>query len=100
MGECVMKVFFNVTLTLISMVLQLILLTSLWGWFVVPLGVVSIGYAHAFGLNLLLTYFQIRNPRVFKPDLLIERTYGKKISNNIFIMLTALLLGYIASSLM
>lgn len=95
-----MKLFFNVVLTFASILLQLILLTSLWGWFVVPLGVPAISYAQAFGLNLLLTYFQVRNPKVFKPDLLVASTYRKKVNTNIFIMLTALLLGFIASSFM
>lgn len=30
-------------------------LTTLWAWFVVPLGVVNIGMAHAYGLSLIPT---------------------------------------------
>lgn len=33
---------------------------TLWGWFVVPLGVPQIGLAHAIGLSLTLTAFRSR----------------------------------------
>lgn len=33
--------------------LLIVLTRWLWGWFVMPLGVPDIGYAHAFGLGLL-----------------------------------------------
>jgi hypothetical protein len=91
---------FIVTLTLISMVLQVVLLTSLWGWFVVPLGVSPIGYAHAFGLNILVTYFQVRSQKIFKPDVLVKRSYRKRIGTNIGLQITALILGYIATLFM
>lgn len=95
-----MKIFVNAVLVLLSVVLQLLLLTSLWGWFVVPLGVSTIGYAQAFGLNLLITYFQVRNPKPFIKDLFIERSYRQKLGTNICLMITGLLLGYIAQLFM
>lgn len=87
----------NTLLVLFSICLMLFMLTSLWGWFVVPLGVKSIGYAHMFGLCLFITYFQVRNPKIFKPEVLVSRTFRQRIGFNIGLMTTATLLGYIAS---
>lgn len=33
-------------------------ISTLWGWFIVPLGVKSIGLAHAYGIGVLVTIFQ------------------------------------------
>ena len=32
-------------------------ISTLWAWFVVPLGVMKIGFAHAYGLGLLVSVF-------------------------------------------
>lgn len=90
----------NILLTLISVLLQMAVLTSLWAWFVTPLGVGPISYAQAFGLNLLVTYFQVRNPKGFKPELFAPRTYRKKMGTQIGIQVTALILGYITTLFM
>ncbi len=40
----------------IAIVLTSINVSLMWQWFVVPLGVQKIGYAHAVGLGLLVSY--------------------------------------------
>jgi hypothetical protein len=35
-------------------------LTCLWAWFVVPLGVVAIGKAHAFGLSTMISLLRAK----------------------------------------
>ena len=39
----------------LSILLRAFVLVQLWHWFVVPLGVVSIGMAHAYGLAALVS---------------------------------------------
>lgn len=36
--------------------LEGVVLSTMWGWFVVPLGVASIGVAHAIGLSLTVSF--------------------------------------------
>ena len=33
-----------------------VVMSTLWGWFIVPLGVVPIGFLHAYGLLLFKTF--------------------------------------------
>lgn len=40
-------------------VLQGYILTSAWGWFIVPLGVVPIGFWHAYGISMTVKLFSI-----------------------------------------
>jgi len=44
---------------IIATLLKGIALISLWNWFVVPLGVMPIGFWHALGLSSLITYLTI-----------------------------------------
>lgn len=95
-----MKYVVNTTMVFVNIALTMILLSLLWGWFIVPLGVVPIGYAHAFGLSLIVTFFQVRNPKLFKSELLVTRTYSQKLFTSFGMILTAMFLGYIASLFM
>ena len=72
-------------------------LSCLWGWFVVPLGVVQINIWQAYGLSLILAMLTYK-PDIFKKEKQ-DLDYGKALAG-----LTApwftLLLGYITSLLM
>ena len=35
--------------------LHAVVIRTLWGWFVVPLGVPDVGYAHAYGIAIIMT---------------------------------------------
>jgi len=98
--EKFLNVSLHVLMVIINTTLMMFTLSSFWGWFVVPLGVHSIGMAHAFGLSLIVTYFQVRNPKFFKPELLIKRTFMQRFGYNFGITLMGLLLGYIVSLFM
>lgn len=52
----------------VGMFLNALALSVLWGWFVVPLGVVSIGKAHAFGLAVLVNLFTQSHKRETKDE--------------------------------
>lgn len=41
----------------INFFLDAFVLMALWNWFLVPVGVVHIGYVMAFGISLLIAYF-------------------------------------------
>lgn len=95
-----MKYITYPTITIVNLLLMLFTITSLWGWFVVPLGAIPITMVQAFGINLLITFYQIRNPKLFKPEMLIKKTFGQRQGYHFGITLTALTLGFIASLFM
>lgn len=63
-------------------------ISVLWGWFIVPLGVVSLSIPHAIGINTTLGVFQIR---ATKEEVKIEDAVIKAIS----FYVAALIIGYI-----
>ena len=65
-------------------------LSTLWGWFIVPLGAPAIGIAHAAGISVLLTYLKMR--QVKAKD---ERDFLSKVTDAYGRMIGVLLLGYI-----
>lgn len=65
-------------------------LSTLWGWFIVPLGAPAIGLAHAAGISVMLTYLKMR--QVKQKD---ERPFLDKVSDAYGRMIVVLLLGYI-----
>lgn len=49
-----------------------IVLSSLWGWFVVPLGYPSINIFHALGLTILVSIFRIDSVKAIAPENITE----------------------------
>lgn len=47
-------------LALMVIALEPFVIVALWRWYVVPFGVMALTWAHAFGLNLLITMFTWR----------------------------------------
>jgi hypothetical protein len=68
-------------LILLVMSFGAVVTQDLWGWFIVPLGVVPLGYAHAFGINVLVSRF---TPQPRKLD---DRPYGERIPQVIMALL-------------
>lgn len=89
-----------VLLVTVNLFLMMFMLSSMWEWFVVPIGIKSIGYAQAFGLSLMITYFQTRNPKLFKPEVMLKRTFYQRFGYNFGMTLMALTIGYITSLFM
>lgn len=72
--------------------------STLWGWFIVPLGISAIGLWHAAGISFLLSSFLgIRGFDLKTPD---NRSAGEKCFSQIFLVAVlpaaALLFGWLA----
>lgn len=55
-----MKFIGIVALLILSIILTAYTVSTLWLWFIVPLGAPTIGMAHAYGAALLLQYLTVR----------------------------------------
>jgi hypothetical protein len=58
LGLKIAKIFFLLMLIPFGLWLRALVLVDLWVWFAVPLGVMAIGKAHAYGLCVLFTMFE------------------------------------------
>ncbi len=67
---------------------------TLWGWFVVPLGVMKISLAHAYGLSLFVGAF-LMNRGIDR-----DRKIDEKIVESVIVNLFLLLFGYVVSIFM
>jgi multisubunit Na+/H+ antiporter MnhB subunit len=65
-------------------------IATLWRWFVVPLGAVEIGMAHAYGLHLLWIMFRPgTKPSVADKDMVDEFVFGVALTG--FLLLAGLI---------
>jgi uncharacterized membrane protein len=71
-----------------SIIFRGIVLSVLWKWFIVPLGVIEIGIFHAIGFSLLVTYLVFQMPSR-------EISWGETIITSFVISLVVLLFGFI-----
>ena len=53
----VMLTLLSIVLIVSSVLVSAWAIATLWIWFLVPLGLPVIGYAHALGINLMMTVF-------------------------------------------
>ena len=85
-------------LTILSTPLNGLVLSVLWGWFMVPLGVPGINIAHAIGISCVvgLLSHQPRNVSTSSPEAALGEILGWGIINPLLI----LLFGFIAKSFM
>lgn len=100
-----LKFLGGVVLFTISATLSAYTLMMLWTWFLVPLGVVSIGMVHAYGLSILIKYATMQGS-----DMLVisgnKKEDGAYVSNselallNIVLSIVLLGLGFTASLFM
>ena len=61
-------------------------LTKMWGWFIVPLGVASIGMAHAWGLTMLISWLTNHSYKT-SDDQGLGVLVGKAIIYPLFVLL-------------
>ncbi len=52
--------FFLIILGVLGACIEGVMLTYVWAWFMVPLGLPAIGWAHACGLAILVSLFTMR----------------------------------------
>lgn len=81
----------------ISTVLGAYAVSSLWLWFVVPLGIKAIGLVHAYGLSIIVHYMTMEMPDHKK---LAKEPFASRVGFRILLTLTALGLGYVTHTFM
>ena len=97
------KFTFGFVYLVIGIAFAAFVLSILWSWFIVPLGVPAISIAHAFGLQVLVAFFKVNRKVKDKKEPRKENYFGyfcELASICILISLTALGLGWVAVSLM
>lgn len=73
-------------------------LSKLWGWFLVPLGVPEIGFAHSIGVCILISFLTFQNIKSYVDDnKTAEQRAGEYIGWIILYPLLTLLFGFLAS---
>ncbi len=91
-----MKFIGGLASILILAILSAFTISTLWGWFIVPFGLPSIGIAHAYGVALLA--------KLLTCDINTMRDKSEGIADSLIkglvLNLVGLGLGYIAMSLM
>lgn len=84
----------------LNLILTMFTISTLWGWFIVPLGAPVIGWAQAYGIALIATWLAVRTAPNFTPGVLRDLTFGQKIGKTTGINIGVLLLGWIATLFM
>ena len=99
-----LKFLGGVVLFTISATLSAYTLMMLWTWFLVPLGVASIGMVHAYGLSILIKYATMQGSDIL---ILIKNKEGSGYVSspeiavmNIVLSLVLLGLGFTAAQFM
>jgi hypothetical protein len=81
-----------------SALLEGLALSTMWGWFVVPLGVADIGVAHALGLSLTLSLVTNQYSDWDTGDAMED--FGKRIKWSLTLLGMCLLTGAVANAYM
>lgn len=95
-----MKYIGLATVIVIQIFLTMLTVSTLWAWFIVPLGVTGIGLAHSYGLAIILTFITMRSTPTFAPEVLQNLTMSQKLGRALGINLSVLLFGWIATLFM
>lgn len=94
-----MKLFVGILAFIVLVFLSAFTVSTLWGWFLVPLGLPVIGMVHAYGLGLVATYITGTTNlavRASKQD----KGYYESIVTGLLIPCFTLLFGYVTHSFM
>lgn len=90
----------KVVIALLNLVLTMFTISTLWGWFIVPLGAPVIGWAQAYGIALIAAWLTVRSAPNFNPGVLRDLTFGQKVGKTVGVNLGVLLVGWIATLFM
>ena len=96
------KLFQNLLMLLVVPVTALwsgYVLSVMWAWFIVPLGAVSIGVWHAFGISVLVDLLTFKQPQE-KVDDSKRPSPGVRIATSLFVPLIVLGFGWAAHAMM
>lgn len=72
-------------------------LSQLWGWFIVPLGVMAVGPAHVYGINLVLNLFSFK---LINHKKTTDKEKVEKSVAFVGVVLSIWLIGYITKGIM
>lgn len=94
-----MKVLGAIFVLILVMLSSAFVSSTLWGWFLVPLGVPMIGIAHAYGLGVFTTFLTgTAGLSLNMKD--SGKEFGEKSIAALLLPWVALLFGYIATLFM
>ncbi len=89
------KIMFNVIISAISIITTGCTGLFLWNWFVVPLGLPTIGLAHAIGIDTLITFWTNHDiQKLFDKSNISEKERLERLFNVILYNLVTLIIGY------
>lgn len=71
--------------------------STMWSWFVVPLGLPAIGFAHAVGICSLLDAIRGDYP---KGEIKTYQDLGRQVSKTLYAMANVWIVGFVAHILM
>lgn len=100
MAEKVISVIGVAAFVLFNLILTMFTISTLWGWFVVPLGAPVIGWAQAYGFALIASYIAVRNSPKFADGILKKQGMAERMGNSIGWNAIVLLFGFIATLFM
>ena len=90
-----MKKLLVILLMIPLSILYAFVLSVFWGWFLVPLGVIDIGPAHAYGLSTMVTMVTYRRDLETKDQSMLEVFLAHAVKVAIFF-----LIGWVAHQIM
>lgn len=88
------------SILLFNLMLTMFTISTIWGWFIVPMGAPVIGWVQAYGIALIMTYIAARQTPSFSEAIVKKLTLGQKIGKSVGINIGVLLLGWIATLFM
>lgn len=83
--EAFYKIIVILVLTVLSVLAGAWALSTLWAWFIVPIGFPAIGWAHAYGIMMLLNLFKLKASDF---DTKIDTGFEESIKRLLFFILT------------
>ena len=90
----------GVALFVFQLLLTMFTISTIWGWFIVPLGAPVIGMAQAYGISLILAYITVRSTPDFKTDILRTMSLSERVGKSIGINVGILLIGWVGTLFM
>ena len=92
------KIIAIIVLTALSIFVGAWAFSTLFGWFLVPLGLPAIGYAHAYGLMLMTSFLKMRPKDFDTSDTTERKSFGEHVARlfvYIFFYLVAVGMGWL-----
>jgi len=92
------KIIAIIVLTILSIFVGAWAFSTLWSWFIVPIGLPAIGYAHAYGLMIVTSFLKMRPKDFDTSDNKERKSFGEHVTRlfmYIFFYLVAVGMGWL-----